>query len=382
MKDKIFEFLWDCASCDRTRILGRHTRCPSCGASVRVNNRQDPYYDPGPGAPEVTDPELLRMAMAGVNKVCTRCDAIFRAGDTECPSCGTVPAEGVDIRLGGTPPRPPRPSQSYQPWTPDPPSTPRTPVPPAAVAGVLAALALLALLCWGFSSHGVTAEVTAKTWSRTVAVETWVQVTRSDWSHNITTTSHVDPVEGHGERAGKENVRNCRQDISGYHKVRTGSHQVCASFLPLIPNAEAGSHGNGFGSHSSPSHSSPSHSSPSSHASSPHTHVPTCHTVTDYTSVPDYDTKCDYDTWVWAPTTTKTAEGTATDPRVWPELDAAGALQRTVKSENAAVTLTYRTTETYEYPIAAAVYDQWPIGKQVPIRVSNFGSVSEVLAAP
>jgi hypothetical protein len=364
----IVEYLWDCASCGRKRILGRHTKCPDCAASVPRNGLKDPYYDPGPGAPAVEDPEMLRLAMAGVNLACPCCDAIYRQTDAQCPSCGAERAEGAGFRLdsSGVAPMPQESVSRRWRW---------------AAAGALVTIGLVGFLVWGFSTHPVPGRVVDKAWTRSETVQSWGRSSASGWLKDLVPEQHADPLEGTGEAAGVENIRNCRQEVSGSHRIVSGHHEQCTMLFLLVPSAEAGSHGNGFGSHPSslPSFHSTSHPSSASHPSStshPAVHVPHCTTVTDYTTVYDYDTRCDYDTWVWTDGNTYTETGSADRARVWPVVTI-GDLQRARQAESDTVTVTYDDAR-YTWAIDASAYNEWNVGDAVTVHVCNFGGVTAV----
>lgn len=391
---EIVEFIWDCRSCGAKGILGRHTSCPSCGASVPSN---DAYYEPPRSAPVVTDPELLRLANAPANWRCAHCDGIERALDGRCSRCGGAnkttgwtrkPSRETLTGTGGPPAYPPPSTRgAYADATP-PEAPPQNAVPRWGFAvGGAALAALLCLLAWGFSSHKVEAEVTARTWERSATVLTWGASTATGWLQHdhLVETPHVDPTEGRGERAGVENIRNCTTEVHHTDRVRTGSHEVCTVsdarplWLYTIPAAEAESHGNGFGTRSSSSRSS-SHSSPSSR---PSVHVPTrhCTTVTDYASVPRFDERCTYTTWTWARGTPVVKSGLGDSEPSWPEPNV-GALQKVARDDTYTVTWTYQGTEKETRTVPYQEYAQWPLRTSAVLTVNNFGSVTEVSHGP
>lgn len=88
------EMIWYCkvVTCG-ARNLGRHLSCQKCGAP----KEDDEYLMPEEGveAPEVTDPELNRMAEAGPNWSCRFCKSKQRKLDGTCSRCGAGEREPV-----------------------------------------------------------------------------------------------------------------------------------------------------------------------------------------------------------------------------------------------------------------------------------------------
>lgn len=285
MADDIIEYLWDCPSCSTRGILGRHVDCPTCGASVPGG---DPYYPPANEATvaAITDPDQLRDAQAAPNWSCSFCGGTVRATSGRCIRCG-----GGQAAPGVRGPRAPSAAS-------EPPADRSTWL----AAGGLCALLLLFVGLIGalFVTHTEPGVVVDRAWLRAAQPIVWQAKTDSAWCGDLRAQPHQDPP---GEQAGVEDIRNRRSEVHHYDRIRTGSHEVCTTSAveatdplgpwwldPLVPTAEAGSHGNGYGSRSTHV-STPSHS----------VHVPTthCHTVTDYTRVPRYADKCDYTTWAW-----------------------------------------------------------------------------------
>lgn len=85
--------VWRCTSCSH-RNLGRHTVCQGCGDP---KDASEPYEMPGDtaAAATVTDPSLLKLALAGANWRCRYCRSDQRALDGTCKSCGASQGEAM-----------------------------------------------------------------------------------------------------------------------------------------------------------------------------------------------------------------------------------------------------------------------------------------------
>lgn len=97
MSKRQIEMVWQCSSCGH-RNLGRHALCQRCG---NPKDASETYEMPGDtaSAATVTDPELLRMAEAGVNWQCAYCGSHQRRFDGACAQCGAAQAAGKDAPL-------------------------------------------------------------------------------------------------------------------------------------------------------------------------------------------------------------------------------------------------------------------------------------------
>jgi hypothetical protein len=388
---EIVEMLWDCTACQSKGILGRHTSCPHCGASVPSG---DPYYE-DPNAKAITDPELLKLD-SGRHWKCPHCEGMERNINGSCARCSAAREP--------TRPESPR-SQHHTPESsqgmrygsaPNPITRERVFYGALGLAGV----AVIGLVVWGFQSHDEAGTVTAKAWTRQSEVQAWTKGTGTGWQEfdRLTEKQHIDPVGGTGEVAGMENIRDCTREQRTTKQVRTGSHQECHTasidlLQSLVPTAEAGttSHGNGFGSRPSSRPTSSPRSSPSRPTSSPRSsgsgsrsspapHVPVtvCHSVDDYVSVPVYDYKCQYDTWRWQTSYSKTETGAGASVPKWPDIHLLD-LQRELRQDRYSVTFTSTTDADHTIiQNGEAAFSLWSFGDSVVLTVTNFGTVSDV----
>jgi hypothetical protein len=96
MEERHIELVWRCSSC-QVQNLGRHVACTGCGNPKDDSEAYEMPADPAALA-SVTDPELLRLAMAGENWRCRYCQSHQRRLDGACASCGADSAEGGAVR--------------------------------------------------------------------------------------------------------------------------------------------------------------------------------------------------------------------------------------------------------------------------------------------
>ncbi|PIR93584.1 hypothetical protein COT97_05860 [Candidatus Falkowbacteria bacterium CG10_big_fil_rev_8_21_14_0_10_39_11] len=78
---------WSCSSCG-TMNKGRVMICKNCSNPKESDETYQPAAD-RESQPEITDPELLRLAYAGPHLKCPYCQSDVRNIDIHCPSCGS-----------------------------------------------------------------------------------------------------------------------------------------------------------------------------------------------------------------------------------------------------------------------------------------------------
>lgn len=376
---KLVEYLWDCPSCGKKRVLGRFTSCTDldgggCGASVPSNAV---YYEPPPGAIEVQG-EQRRDALAGENWRCPFCEGMARTKEGRCARCGggARPTSPVVTAAVAT-------LFAYHTR-----ETPK-PFPIKFVGGALTAVLLLVTLVWGCTEHDYPGKVAGKDWTRSVTIETWGRTTQSGWREhdNLRHVAHVDPVGGRGERAGMENIRSCSRQVHHTVQVLVGTHQECSSaalwvniggeIVELVVSpSHAQSLGNGYGYQSSPSGGS-SYSGGGGYSAPAAPSVPVCRTVNDYRDDPVYDDRCQYDTWTWADGATKTRSGAGEEVPAWPEVAHHPDTQRLRRAETYVVRFEY-SGDTHAADMDLDAFLRWRVGQSATVTANNFGYVSSV----
>jgi hypothetical protein len=279
-----YQMLWDCRFCGTKKLLGvTHRHCPNCGAA------QDPEWRYFPAEADMV--RLEDHQYVGADKMCPACGQPNSAASTYCVACGADLATGEVVQTRGmrelgtgsaeTDTRRDvtkdkfdaemsriQAEEQAQPvflglqktqlWV---------------IGGVL----LLLVICAGII-FAVTYRKDAKgtvdklTWSRTVEIETFTQVSDGDWRDSM---------------PGDAYDRSCSEKRSGSERVAVGSHEECRDV------------DQGDGSMRRE-----------------------CRTVTDYENRDVYDTWCDYRVDRWVETREVKSEGVgSSDPApYWPDV--------------------------------------------------------------
>ncbi|MBK9371915.1 MAG: hypothetical protein IPN01_37425 [Deltaproteobacteria bacterium] len=98
MTKRKIEMTWRCSACD-TVNKGRHKVCQSCGDPKGADERFEMPQDTAQAA-TVTDAALLKLAHAGADWRCGRCDAHNSGARASCSQCSAA-------READSPSRPP-----------------------------------------------------------------------------------------------------------------------------------------------------------------------------------------------------------------------------------------------------------------------------------
>lgn len=382
-RTRIIEGTWDCTSCESKGVLGRHKTCPGCGNPREADGESN--FDFGAtnasgrsARAGVEDAEAKELAAAGADWHCGACDAANR-GDAE--SCRTCSAPRTDA----APPRPRAggPTASASPGRPP-------PVPGAAssvrrkgapLAGC--AIFLLLLGCcgfclmggwWGAQTRTYDGTVSAMTWKRTLARETFTPVVKTGWRDELVPVAAMMPVAGVGGTAGVEDIRSCVRAQRTTRKIPDGTERVCRTKSRRVKSGTKETCtrkdlGNGFSEETC--EDVPTYRNEDYEA---------CADETRYRSEPVYGESCTYTSWAWqsagAPVE---AAGTDASPR-WP-VAPIGPLDRVTSSEKYAVTWSWtqggEVRSHTEEPATEAEFVQWRPGQAVELVVSNVGEVKE-----
>jgi hypothetical protein len=372
-RTRIIEGTWSCTSCDARDILARHRSCPTCN-NPREETGQESEFDfggvdaaSGKSLREgVADEEALSAAAAGADWFCDYCAASNRGDAPLCRNCraqrsDTSRALSADPEPVGPPPPvpPPAPRRSGRKW-------------------LLLGLGLFSccgtFFFWGSRTHAVTGQVTATEWTRTVHRESFQRVSKTGWRDELYPTSSRMPVNGQGEVAGVENIRDCMRRQRGTRQVADGTERVCEDKTRRV---QCGTEekctrkklGNGYMKEECddvPKYCKESYED--------------CHTRTRYRTEPVYALSCTYDTHAWSEVDRREESGRDSSPR-WPEL-LAGSLDRLRREEKYAVHIRYQKdddpAEHVLEPKSESEFLSWKKGQSVSLQVSNFGSVDDV----
>ena len=169
---KTYEMMWDCAYCSTENLLGKsHKHCPNCGTAQDPTKR---YFPPAEEKVAVEDHEYI-----GKDKVCGFCEAPNAALAKFCTECA-APMDGTkDVALVGEPAEPP-------------PSDPKSEAKKSPIKWIVGVVALVLVIIAVFSlqeEKGVV--VTGHSWSRSIEVEQYKQVTEKDWRDRVPATGKI-----------------------------------------------------------------------------------------------------------------------------------------------------------------------------------------------
>ncbi|AKJ01703.1 Hypothetical protein AA314_03329 [Archangium gephyra] len=197
---------------------------------------------------------------------------------------------------------------------------------------------------WSFQENEVKGEVVAMEWKRLVRRETFEKVTRRGWRDELKQAPARMPVNGSGEAAGLEAVRDCEQLQRGSRRVEDGYKTKCETRLVGESMKRV------------------------------------CERVPRYREEPIYAEQCGYDTWVWKQVEQLEAKGRDDTPR-WPDgtLVAQGPLDRVQRLEAYSARIQYRKggeSREYEYLLPnEARFHAMRKGQSVTLQVRNDGAV-------
>ncbi|MBN2799236.1 MAG: hypothetical protein JXX28_08840 [Deltaproteobacteria bacterium] len=173
--EPVYEMLWDCPGCGTEGLLGvTHRYCPNCGSAQDPGKR---YFPPEDEKVAVQDHQYF-----GADWVCPGCDTPNSAASTYCSSCGGT-ADGAKAakRVSDTPPPVAEPARGGG------------AVKAAAgaggclvmgVIGVIVAVILFFIVGTFFTSKDAMT-VSGHSWTRTVAVEEFKEVSDKGWCEQM-----------------------------------------------------------------------------------------------------------------------------------------------------------------------------------------------------
>lgn len=197
-EEVIKEGFWKCPNCDN-RNRGRELNCPGCG-QARENIAFE--YDEGEAAVQGAE---LDQARSGEDWVCGYCSTSNRAGIPKCGQCGAGSDEGQRRATGlvGQPAPAARPA----------PASVGMPLPiKLAIGGFVALVALfIGLALWTTEE---TLPLTAKSWSRRIAVESLQWVEHEAWEGQVPSRARI--------LSHRSEVYETRKVKTGTKKVKTG----------------------------------------------------------------------------------------------------------------------------------------------------------------
>ncbi|NTX38364.1 hypothetical protein HUA74_32520 [Myxococcus sp. CA051A] len=377
-RTRIIEGTWNCTSCDAKDILARHKRCPTCNNPRELSGDESDFdfgdvdAQSGKSLREgVTDDKALELAGAGEDWFCAFCGAANRGDQPRCKHCGaerSADAKAAPLQAFDTPERKP-------PAAPPPETKPRF-TKKWLWLGVLFSCCFSSGLyaMWARTPHDFPGEITGTSWKVAVTQERFTAVQKTGWADELRRSSARMPVNGAGEVAGVDNVRDCVERQRGTRKVADGTERVCRSKTRRVAcgteeKCRRRDKGNGFVEEVCEDITKYCNE-----------RYEDCQNETRYRNEPVYARQCAYDTYEWKPVDRREATGQDGNP-AWPTLQP-GATDRQHRSEEYTVHIRYEddgVKETVLMPKTERDFLRWKKGQGVVVTVTNSGDLKQVV---
>jgi len=215
------------------------------------------------------------------------------------------------------------------------------------IAAVVLLILSVAFAVWASRTYRDGGKVTAMHWEHHTLRDHWSEVTREGWRKDLYLTPVKLPVNGVGEVAGIDNIRNCYDKFHHTNRVYVG--QTCS----------------GVGKHR--------------------------HCRSNYRYDRIYLSYCTYDTWAWVQVEDQEASGDDAETR-WIEIDP-GTLDRVRRESAYDIGIEYyegevigegkfsadQTFQHVHHPTLESDFRSWKIGERVAVECYNIGWVRDVI---
>jgi hypothetical protein len=373
-REWIVENTWVCTSCSSTN-RGRDMKCQRCG-NAKDSEEQDIVPD-GDAAPEVTDPELLKLANQGEDWVCEYCQARVRDANGKCQNCAAgkaLPYNKMDVeatmKIAQALGDPPKEQGNFVNWL----------IGIGAIALLATVLTIAGIAIFG--KHEVELRVTGTSWQYVEELHQRTTVHEEGWG----SPSDAFNTSCESKYYGTENCHphDCRPHQVGYscHPHQCNAHSVsyscnCSSYRCNC-HTSCTSKRNGFSS----CHESCSSCSRCStcYRTEYSTCTDTCYRTeydTCYDQCPVYKQYCHYDRYTWPIINRQMTSGSDWQPH-WGTL-VAGDLQRLDKFETYGVYFQDEKGQRFSYvPRSLAEYRYFNTGHFWKVRTNRAGAVEPV----
>jgi len=214
--------IWQCQYCE-TQNPGPIKTCTACGApqpeDVEFTRVDEETFN------FIKDEALIRMAKAGPDIHCPFCGTRNPSTAETCSNCGGVLSMGGKAREIGkvvqttaeaaqTPPPTPEPAQKTS----------------SGKKGIFIAIGLIAIIACVVAAimlftntDDVNATVTDRSWERSIVIEEYRTVSRSDWSDEIPAGAEVESCSQRYRYTSNEPVANATEVCGEPYVVDTGT---------------------------------------------------------------------------------------------------------------------------------------------------------------
>ncbi|MEJ5310306.1 MAG: hypothetical protein WHX52_11075 [Anaerolineae bacterium] len=371
-----FEAQWTCSSCGRTGIPGRLKRCPSC------NNPKDAgeqYEAPTGKVSYLTPDELKAMGVDPTQHLsdeeCDYCGAKLRPGTQKCPNCGAIlgdvgyttrvcpacgresnaekcpacGAETEDKLVAHREAEPPPAARSN--WLSSLLKTPKLLIPLLLILGLMCFCVVSGIIAGIPKTEAAT--VTDIAWERSIVIQEYRYVERSDWSLP----------------AGADLISQ-EERIASYDKVQVGTEEKCGyeencTTESVYDHTERTCYDDG---------TCDEHDVYRDEQTCTNEYV--CEQVPVYESVPVYATWYTYNVWEWVDLEPIVERGSDIDI-YWPETRLSERQNERSRTENCTVTFTTEKGESYLYQPPCSELHNYPRGSRWTIK-RNLTEILEI----
>ncbi|WNG23337.1 hypothetical protein F0U62_04300 [Cystobacter fuscus] len=372
-RTRIIEGTWNCTSCDTRDIPARFRKCPTCNNPREESGRESEFdfgeVDAASGRLKregTQDEKAVSAAGAGADWFCEYCQASNRGDTTVCHHCRAERSSASralsEEELRAAAPPPAARKRSLPRWL------------LYAGVGVFVLFgSCVGLAIWGSITHDYPGRVVSTEWTHTVRRQSFQRVKLEGWRDELRAASARMPVNGQGEVAGVENIRDCVSRQRGTRQVAIGTREVCSNKTRSVAcgteeKCTTKKLGNGYAQetcHDVTKYCDETYRD--------------CHDETQYRTEPVFAQKCAYDTYQWKQVDERKLSGHEDAPR-WPELQA-GSLDRLEREAKYRVQVEYTDGATKTHvvePKTEAEFLTWKKGTPLSLKVSNSGKVEQV----
>lgn len=276
---------------------------------------------------------------------------------------------------------------------------------PFAFIGVLVSIVIIVITSfyvynWVTSTHPVAGKITGSSWTHTIQVQKWTDVTKNNWRHRISERSERPPSNGRGEVAGVQ-VTSCRQRHYDDERYQCGTEEVpCTHRVAKTEtyscsktetyncgtyqcNCTYRDNGNGSATRScSTCTRTCTRSVPSTCTKTVYETPHITDTVPKYCTRPIYRSYCNYKTQEWKNAYSKVDSGRGSKDLSWPDVDISNEDRKILHSKYQ-INISYSENKMPKNyiltPSSKGEYLYWHKEKEVVLLINNLGGVSQVI---
>lgn len=334
---QMIEGRWDCSSCGKKMIQGRYKHCPGCGKGRGADVK---FYVADPNDVVAAD-----VPEKGPDWLCEYCGAYAPDSAKFCTNCGAQRSDKTYFDVQQEQEEKAAQEAAAQPERTSEPARRRSPILPLILLAALAAFIIFQLI-----PRNADARVTAKSWMRQVAVESYVWVDDSGWAL----------PQGAVLTESRREIRDYERVLDHYE---TRSRQVPEQYISGY-STEYQDMGNGyFQSVQIPQYAT--------------RYRTEYYDEAVYRNEPIYDTRYYYQIQRWIYNRTLTASGEESNP-YWPEETLQADTERTGERDEQYAIQCEAEKNTYTIRLPLTEWQTYNVGDKVNLELSSGGTVRRV----